>query len=54
AMPLPYALKNQFFTTHNTNVPYHVAWRERTITLGRLINGSNDDSYRLVPSFCDM
>ncbi|KAI3936249.1 hypothetical protein MKW92_039467, partial [Papaver armeniacum] len=37
AMLLPYALKDQFFTTHNTNVPYHVAWGARTMTLERLM-----------------
>ncbi|KAI3956441.1 hypothetical protein MKX01_016854, partial [Papaver californicum] len=25
-MSLTYSLKDQFFTTHNTNVPYHMAW----------------------------
>ncbi|XP_026442472.1 uncharacterized protein LOC113342022 [Papaver somniferum] len=52
-MSNPLSLQNQFHTTHNTSVPYHVAWRSRTKILER-VNGSYEESYRLVLSFCDM
>ncbi|KAI3878042.1 hypothetical protein MKW92_017935, partial [Papaver armeniacum] len=51
-MPSRFSLQDQFRTTHNTSVPYHVAWRARTKTLER-VNGNYDESYRLVPAFCD-
>ncbi|XP_026396331.1 uncharacterized protein LOC113290963 [Papaver somniferum] len=52
-MPNPFSLQDQLHTTHNTSVPYHVAWRSRTKILER-VNGSYEESYRLVPTFCDM
>lgn len=53
SMPLPCSPCNQFHTTHDTSIPYHVAGRARTMTLERL-DGSYDESYKLVPAFCDM
>ncbi|XP_026379999.1 uncharacterized protein LOC113274817 [Papaver somniferum] len=52
-MPSPYNLQDQFHTLHNTSVPYHVAWRATTKTLEK-VNDNYDESYRLVPAFCDM
>ncbi|RZC57377.1 hypothetical protein C5167_004681, partial [Papaver somniferum] len=53
SMPSPYNLQDQFHTLHNTSVPYHVAWRATTKTLEK-VNDNYDESYRLVPAFCDM
>ncbi|XP_026408429.1 uncharacterized protein LOC113303600 isoform X2 [Papaver somniferum] len=52
-LPKPAEIANDFWTSHNTLIPYHVAWKARNIVLEK-INGSYDESYKLVPSLCEM
>ncbi|KAI3939988.1 hypothetical protein MKW98_029764, partial [Papaver atlanticum] len=52
-LPKPAEIANDFWTSHNTLIPYHVAWKARNIMLEK-INGSYDESYKLVPSLCEM
>ncbi|KAI3837984.1 hypothetical protein MKW92_038631 [Papaver armeniacum] len=52
-LPKPAEITNDFWTSHNTLIPYHVAWKARNIVLEK-INGSYDESYKLVPSLCEM
>ncbi|KAI3870862.1 hypothetical protein MKW92_008023, partial [Papaver armeniacum] len=48
-LPKPAEIANDFWTIHNNLIPYHVAWKARNIVLEK-INGSYDESYKLVPS----
>ncbi|XP_026421320.1 uncharacterized protein LOC113317419 isoform X2 [Papaver somniferum] len=52
-LPKPAEIANDFWTSHNTLIPYHVAWKARNIVLEK-INGSYDESYKLIPSLCEM
>ncbi|KAI3858826.1 hypothetical protein MKX03_015763, partial [Papaver bracteatum] len=52
-LPKPAEIANDFWTSHNTLIPYHVAWKSRNIVLEK-INGSYDESYKLVPSLCEV
>ncbi|KAI3966830.1 hypothetical protein MKX01_006767 [Papaver californicum] len=52
-LPKPAEIANDFWTSHNTLVPYHVSWKARNIVLEK-INGSYDETYKLVPSLCEM
>ncbi|KAI3995759.1 hypothetical protein MKX01_007238 [Papaver californicum] len=52
-IPKARQIKDEFWTSHNTDISYNVAWRARNIVL-EMRNGSYDDSYRLVPSMVEM
>ncbi|XP_026378442.1 uncharacterized protein LOC113272862 [Papaver somniferum] len=52
-VPKPSEIAAEFWTSHNTLIPYHVAWKARNNVLER-INGSFDESFRLIPSLCEM
>ncbi|XP_026410549.1 uncharacterized protein LOC113305760 [Papaver somniferum] len=52
-VPKPSEIAAEFWTTHDTLISYHVAWKARNNVLER-INGSFDESFRLIPSQCEM
>ncbi|KAI3963323.1 hypothetical protein MKW98_022745, partial [Papaver atlanticum] len=52
-VPKPSEIAAEFWTSHNTLIPYHVAWKARNNVLER-INGSFDESFRLIPSLCEL
>ncbi|KAI3937682.1 hypothetical protein MKW98_028024, partial [Papaver atlanticum] len=52
-LPKPAEIANDFWTSHNTLIPYHVAWKAKNIVLEK-INGIYDESYKLIPSLCGM
>ncbi|XP_026433847.1 uncharacterized protein LOC113331348 [Papaver somniferum] len=52
-VPKPSEVAAEFWTSHNTLIPYHVAWKARNNVLERT-NGSFDESFRLIPSLCEM
>ncbi|XP_026415861.1 uncharacterized protein LOC113311233 [Papaver somniferum] len=52
-VPKPSDIAAEFWTSHNTLIPYHVAWKARNNVLER-INGSFYESFRLIPSLCEI
>ncbi|KAI3986596.1 hypothetical protein MKX01_014134, partial [Papaver californicum] len=52
-VPKPSEIAAEFWTSHNILIPYHVALKAINNVLER-INGSFDDSFRLIPSLCEM
>ncbi|XP_074341907.1 uncharacterized protein LOC141679303 [Apium graveolens] len=52
-IPKPNEIADEFRTSHNTLIPYHVASKARNNVLEK-INGSYGESFKLVPSLCQM
>ncbi|XP_026450784.1 uncharacterized protein LOC113350895 [Papaver somniferum] len=49
----PWDVADEFYTSHNTSLLYHVAWKPRTMCLEKM-HGRYEDSYKMVPSFVNM